>query len=154
MRTMNIPAVLMAATLAIGGAIAQTPAPIPRVPGGVITEDSRTPRPVNRPATIPRVSGGVMAGYNLTKVAPVYPAEVRQMHARGTVVLHAGIGNDGLVKQLTVISGSGLPPVATAVLDAVRKWTYKPYLLNGQTTAVDTTIAVSYNFIDQPPPGN
>jgi protein TonB len=30
--------------------------------------------------------------------------------------------------------------------DAVRQWRYKPYLLNGDPTEVDTTITVNFNL--------
>jgi hypothetical protein len=31
-------------------------------------------------------------------------------------------------------------------MDAVRQWTYKPYLLNGDPVEVDTTITVIYTL--------
>jgi protein TonB len=96
-----------------------------------------------------RISGGVMAGQNLTKVAPVYPAEARAAHVSGAVVLHAIIGKDGTVENLTVISGPEM--LRASALDAVRQWTYKPYLLNGEPTEVDTTITVNYNFGGETP---
>ena len=33
-----------------------------------------------------------------------------------------------------------------AALDSVKQWVYKPYLLNGNPTEVDTTITVNYNL--------
>jgi protein TonB len=33
-----------------------------------------------------------------------------------------------------------------AALDAVRQWRYKPYLLNGEPTEVDTTVTVNFNL--------
>jgi len=33
-----------------------------------------------------------------------------------------------------------------SALDAVRSWRYKPYLLNGEPTEVDTTVTVNFNF--------
>jgi protein TonB len=91
-----------------------------------------------------------MAGQNLTKVAPVYPAEARAAHVSGMVVLHAIIGRDGTIENLTVISGPEM--LRASALDAVRQWTYKPYLLNGEPTEVDTTITVNYNFGGETPP--
>ena len=34
----------------------------------------------------------------------------------------------------------------SAAVDAVRNWRYKPYLLNGEPTEVETTITVNFNF--------
>ena len=31
-------------------------------------------------------------------------------------------------------------------IDAVSKWRYKPYLLNGEPTEVDTTVTVNFTF--------
>ncbi len=33
-----------------------------------------------------------------------------------------------------------------SALDAVQRWRYKPYLLNGDPTEVDTTITVNFTF--------
>ena len=33
-----------------------------------------------------------------------------------------------------------------AAVDAVQRWRYKPYLLNGEPTEVDTTITVNFTF--------
>ena len=85
-----------------------------------------------------------MAGNILTKVAPVYPHDARAAHISGTVVLHAIIGKDGNVEKLVVVSGP--KELQTSALDAVKQWTYKPYLLNGNPTEVETTIHVNYNL--------
>jgi protein TonB len=34
----------------------------------------------------------------------------------------------------------------TAATEAVQNWRYKPYLLNGEPTEVDTQITVNFNF--------
>lgn len=91
-----------------------------------------------------RLSGGVMAGQILTKVAPVYPEDAKAAGISGAVVLHAVIGEDGTITSLTVVSGP--EKLRDSALEAVRQWTYKPYMLNGQPTAVDTTITVTYSF--------
>jgi protein TonB len=68
-------------------------------------------------------------------------------------VLHAIIGKDGSIQSLQLISGP--KELAPAAWDAVKQWTYKPYLLNGEPTAVDTTIMVNFNLNNsQPEPGS
>ena len=91
-----------------------------------------------------RVSGGVMAGNSLTKVNPVYPQDAKDAKIQGAVVLRAVIGKDGVVENLQVVSGP--EKLRRPSLDAVRQWTYKPYLLNGQPVEVDTTITVTYSL--------
>ncbi len=91
-----------------------------------------------------RISGGVMAGQLLTKVPPVYPVEAKQKGIEGTVLLRAAIAKDGTIANLAVISGD--PTLADAATDAVKQWTYKPFLLNGQPVEVDTTITVNFRM--------
>ena len=90
-----------------------------------------------------------MAGQILTKFNPVYPPDAKAAHVEGAVVMHAIINAEGRVENLTVVSGPGM--LRDAAVDAVKQWTYRPYLLNGQPTSVDTTITV--NFAMGPPPG-
>jgi TonB family protein len=96
------------------------------------------------PRAAARVSGGVMAGNVLSKVRPIYPPDAKAAGIQGTVVLHAIIGKDGNVESLQVISGP--KELAMSAWDAVKQWTYKPYLLNGNPTAVETTITVNYSL--------
>ncbi|ADW69997.1 M56 family metallopeptidase [Granulicella tundricola] len=91
-----------------------------------------------------KIAGGVMAGNILTKSQPKYPEQAKKDHIQGAVLLHAIIGKDGTIENLTVISGP--QELQTSALDAVRQWVYKPYLLNGEPTEVDTTITVNYSL--------
>jgi TonB family protein len=91
------------------------------------------------------ISGAVMAGTIIKKVPPQYPEGARQRHVSGTVVLRAYIGRDGHIYSLRLMS-AGDPELAVAAIAAVRDWTYKPYLLNGEPTEVDTTITVNFSF--------
>ena len=90
------------------------------------------------------ISPATMASNITGKVAPVYPDEARAEKIQGTVVLHAIIEKDGKVSSLTVVSGP--KELQVAALDAVRQWTYKPYLLNGNPTQVETTINVNFHI--------
>jgi len=94
---------------------------------------------------IPRkvaVSAGVAAGMIKTRIDPAYPAEAIKNHVSGTVVLLATIGTNGGVEALRVISGPA--SLQQAALDAVRQWTYRPYLLNNTPVEVETTINVIF----------
>jgi TonB family protein len=90
------------------------------------------------------VSPTEMAGNVLTKVPPKYPEEAKKERIQGTVLLNAVIGKDGAVEELTVASGP--KELQQSSLDAVRQWTYKPYLVNGNPTEVKTTISVVYTL--------
>jgi periplasmic protein TonB len=60
------------------------------------------------------------------------------------VVLKTVISKSGAIESLVVVSGPA--ELQTSALNAVKQWRYRPYLLNGHPTAVDTTITVTYNL--------
>jgi TonB family protein len=93
-----------------------------------------------------RVSAGVMAGQVLSRVNPIYPPDAKAAHLEGAVVLHAVISKTGEVRDLYVVSGPD--ELQASALDAIGQWIYKPYLLNGQPTEVETTITVNYKLDD------
>jgi peptidyl-prolyl cis-trans isomerase A (cyclophilin A) len=107
-------------------------APIPAQPGA-----AAPPKQI-------AISAGVAVGLLESHTPPVYPPDAKRAGISGTVVLQAVIGTDGLMKQLTVISGP--PPLQQAALDAVKTWRYRPYLLNGQPVEVRTTINVMFTL--------
>ena len=103
-----------------------------------------TVAPPKKPSGPVRISGGVMAGTILSKVQPVYPAIARSARLSGTVVLSAKISKTGAIQDLSVISGPAM--LQGAAIDAVKQWRYKPYLLNGEATEVNTTVTVNFNL--------
>ena len=48
------------------------------------------------------------------------------------------------MQSLQAISGPEM--LKGAAIEAVKQWTYRPYLLNGEPTEVDTTITVSFSL--------
>ncbi len=90
------------------------------------------------------VSSGLMAGHILTKVTPKYPEAAKKAKIQGTVLLDAVIGTDGTVEKLTVASGPD--ELRPSALDAVRQWTYQPFLLNGDPVEVKTTVEITYTL--------
>lgn len=90
------------------------------------------------------VSPKTMQDQVLTKVPPKYPPEAKKARVQGKVVLDAVIGTTGHVENLKVVSGPS--ELQQSAMDAVRQWTYKPYLLNGKPIEVKTTINVIYTL--------
>ena len=76
------------------------------------------------------------------KVQPVYTPEARRLHLEGTVVLDATINEHGQIENLKLISGD--PVLAQAATDAVSKWRYTPYLLNGKPISKQTRINIKF----------
>ncbi len=91
-----------------------------------------------------RVSAAVVAGQLLNHVDPIYPDIARAAGVSGDVVLHAIIGKSGTMQSLQAISGPEM--LKGAAIEAVKQWTYRPYLLNGEPTEVDTTITVTFSL--------
>jgi len=60
----------------------------------------------------------------------------------GPVRLQATIDADGSVSSVGVLEGD--PALAAAAIKAVRQWRYRPYLVNGTPTAVQTTITINF----------
>ena len=115
--------------------------------GGVISSIiSSTPRAVPKVAmqTRVRVSQGVTAGLLTRKVQPMYPPLARQARIQGVVVLQAEISKDGEIQNLSLISGH--PMLAPAAIEAVKQWRYRPYILNGESVAVETQITVNFTL--------
>ncbi|HYM07974.1 MAG TPA: TonB family protein [Terriglobales bacterium] len=88
------------------------------------------------------ISQGVGGGVLVHKVQPVYPAEARRMHVEGNVVIDAVVTEQGSVEDLKLVSGD--PLLAPAALDAVRRWRYAPYSLNGKPIPKPTRITISF----------
>ena len=88
------------------------------------------------------VSSEEMSHNLLNKVIPVYPPAAKKAGIQGKVVLDAVIGTDGTVESLRVLSGP--QELQQSALDAVRQWTYKPYLVNGEPVEVETTVNKIY----------
>ena len=110
--------------------------------GGIISSTAAVPK-IATPQRV-RVSSGVIQGQKLSDPPPAYPPLAKQARIQGTVVLHALISKEGSIEGLTLISGH--PMLAPAAIEAVKRWKYKPYLLNGEPVEVDTTIEVHFNL--------
>jgi TonB family protein len=87
-----------------------------------------------------------MAQRTVKKVVPKYPEAAKKARIQGTVVLNAKIGKDGTIESLKAVSGPKV--LQRSSLDAVRQWTYKPFLLSGNPVEVETTISVVYSLTE------
>lgn len=90
------------------------------------------------------VSTGVSAGLLLSQIRPVYPTLAKAAGVSGVVVVEAVISKAGAVESLQVVSGP--PLLRNAALDAIRAARYRPYLLNGEPTEVQTTFTVNFKL--------
>jgi len=119
------------------------------IPGGVLSEVLRSTGSAPVLATTPapkriRVPAQMAEANLVYDVAPKYPAEAGRARIEGTVVLLAVIGKDGTVEDVRV--EKGLPVLAQAAIEAVKKWRYRPYLLNGEPVEVDSQITINFTL--------
>jgi TonB family protein len=104
---------------------------------------ARLPLPCFPP--VPRniqVTAGVAARLLKTKIDPIYPAEALKNHVSGIVVLRVRVSTRGGVKALRVINGPAI--LQQAALNAVRQWTYQPFLLNNMPVEFESTVDVVF----------
>lgn len=82
-----------------------------------------------------------MAGYVIHKATPVYPPQAGEPIQSSPVILSVLIGKTGTVQKVSVISGPAVR--AKADMEAVKHWTYRPYMLNGEPVEVQTTVTIT-----------
>ena len=83
-----------------------------------------------------------MARYRIGGKDPKYPSGARKAHIEGRVSLEATISDTGNVEDLCVMQGPAM--LQQAAFDAVKKWRYKPFVLNGHPVEVKTLISVDF----------
>jgi len=78
----------------------------------------------------------------LFKQEPEYPATARQFRLSGEVVVEFTVGVDGKIENIAVTQGQ--PLLNDAVLRAVKKWSFAPFMVDGHPRRVKSTL--SFNF--------
>jgi len=96
--------------------------------------------PTNTPN--PPVSRGVTPAEILYREEPVYPIGARAINLQGDVTLEVVVAKDGTVREVRGIAGPSL--LANAARDAVKKWRYRPFMLNGQPQDTKTQVIVKF----------
>jgi len=101
-------------------------------------------QPVAPPPTVTREfrTSKILQGSLIRRVEPTYPPLARQARIQGTVVLAAVISKAGTIENLKLLSGH--PLLVPAAIDAVSRWRYRPYILNGDVIEVETQITVNF----------
>jgi protein TonB len=138
------------------------PAPLP--PGGIAAGDidgldsskaigavfGSPKQPAAQIASLQAISvpAGVALGLLIHKTQPVYPLIAKEGQVSGTIVLAATISKTGNVENLRVVSGPAM--LRMSAVSAVRSWRFKPYIVNNQPTAFETTINVHFCIREEP----
>ncbi|HEV2986916.1 MAG TPA: energy transducer TonB [Candidatus Angelobacter sp.] len=78
----------------------------------------------------------------MQKVTPEYPTVARQGHMEGPVTVHVVINREGRVQKMTPLNGN--PYLLVAAMEAIGKWRYKPYTLNGVRVEFETNVTLKF----------
>ena len=98
------------------------------------------------PAVI-HVRSEIMAGNIESRVNPKYPAKAKAEHVQGTCTLGLIIDKEGKPTHVHVVKNVR-EDIDQSALTAVKQWRWKPYLLNGEPVAVDSTVNVTYSLVN------
>jgi len=91
----------------------------------------------------------------LSKVAPEYPDAVKNANTSGQIVIMFTIDRDGRITEAMAVpkdfSGRESrniddPKLRRAAVEAVKQWRYRPYLYNGDSVEVETSVVLPFDF--------
>jgi protein TonB len=113
-----------------------------------------TPSPTATPSSSPhgpapgtkriRVSSGVAEKQLRHNVDPVYPSEARRNYITGDVFLRIIIDRQGNVAEVYAVKGDAM--LVESAVKAVKKWKYRPYILDGESVEMDAPILIKYRM--------
>ena len=90
------------------------------------------------------VASGLMGSYLVSAPAPQYPVFARLAHVEGQVVLQTIVARNGSVVATHVLQGHHL--LRSAAQHAVRRWRYRPFLVDGRPAKVQTIVFVDFRL--------
>lgn len=129
--------------------VSATPLPRQAAPGEDRPRlvETPKPRPVAPPPSAAPRPGTPVATSQPTPIstpAPRYPGSALRRGDRGTVLVRAQIGVDGVPTDVSVGRSSGSRELDRAALDAVRRWRFRP-AMSGELP-VSASVQIPINF--------
>jgi len=118
-------------------------------PGGVDATASSTGRGETtegrlQPAGLIELSPAAAEGILVNRVEPEYPEQALMQHVQGPVVLDVHMDREGIVQDVTLVSGDIL--LGEAATAAVRQWRFKPQKVNGQPVEMETKVTLRFTL--------
>lgn len=86
----------------------------------------------------------VALGDPISMVPPKYPKNALKQKIEGSVSLKLLVSEKGNVEDVSLINGN--PQLADAAMDAVRKWKYAPYLVDGKPWAAAARLTIKFRI--------
>ena len=103
----------------------------------------QTAAPAAKP-TVLTISEADARAHLLAHPDPVYPPIAKAARVAGDVVLTADVSATGGVTTTHVVSGPAM--LQGAAIEAIKHWSFQPFLLNGAPSAITTTITLSFHL--------
>ena len=128
----------------------QSPSKAQENPGRSRAGSNAGYRAAVRPESMPiepgavRVPSSVMNANLLSSRVAVYPEDARARGIEGAVEVEAVISRTGAVEYAHAVSGD--PHLRSAAEEAVMKWGYKPYTINGTPVQAVTQVRVNFRL--------
>ena len=110
------------------------------------------PKPGGGGSTLgnPQLSTGGGAGNSKPRYRfnpqPAYPAESRQAHQEGRVLLVVDVNTDGNPTRVEIKQGSGFAALDLAALNAVRRWKFEPARKGGVSVEARVEVPVQFSL--------
>jgi TonB family protein len=89
-----------------------------------------------------RITPAEMQKNSIVRLKPEYPRVAAASHIEGDVTLHVVVGKDGRPKTVTAVAG---PPILQqAAIDAVKQWTFRPVLVDGEPMEAESNLIIHF----------
>jgi len=85
-----------------------------------------------------------MHSIQIRSTAPDYPQMARLAHIQGKVIIRIQVDKEGRVVDEKALSGH--PILIQSAMDAVKKWQYRPVIVDGQPVEVLSSVAVEFHM--------
>ncbi|MGD0215481.1 MAG: energy transducer TonB [Terriglobales bacterium] len=89
-----------------------------------------------------RVSNEVMLGLVQHKTMPVYPEEAMSKGIQGDVIFKIEVDDTGKITSSVPVSGD--PVLVNASKEALKTFSFRPYLLNGTPVKIETQLGFHF----------
>jgi TonB family protein len=100
------------------------------------------PAVIKAPLGLVNISESTAEGLLIKKVDPNYPDQARDQKPDGLVQLRVNINKAGDVTSVKALHGNTL--LVEAASAAVKQWKYKPYVVNGAPTEIETSVTLHF----------
>lgn len=104
--------------------------------------------PVAPPA--PRAADPALAGRGspvpVSSPAPRYPPQAMRRGESGTVLVRVDVGPDGVPTSTSLVQSSNSRLLDKAALDAVRRWRFRPAVVDGRPTVGSVVVPIEFNL--------